>query len=528
MAEKFPTTPPTPPTPPEKAKEEAGGKDVEELMRMLGVSPIKREQITKPEDQPVVKHEEPTSYAEMFKPPKPEKPKAEKKIPEAEFKEMGVSEEFDVEKALEEPGAFEFVTKYAVDVEKLSKEDIKNLLEARKTSDLVKGFYREGIMKDIGLELKDEDLDKPLDVYFVNMKDVDPKFAEHIRTSIQEFHELPKRISDKEDRLKSLSGAFGPQQLPIEKMGEYIEKARGKLGSLGIEMGQMERKREISKSMHGIKGFFNWRNSGIIQSLLGGAELGRKVVAVATEAAGKKVEGAKIKRLYEEVREAKEAKSKTVDQWRVRIAILSRQIDKLAIKSRTAAEAKAEYPKAQKELEELKEKAATLKTFFFSDYFEPATNIIKIAKDKLRENLNLIADPKKTNIKTLEKGLEKLSKLGKAEIVNLGKSELGEFEKKFDDLIEQRVGGDIAARLKKLTIDKRSPLNPIRGAVDDYLQREKLGIKDKMEIEKMIVKILTNYIKRTEPPTGETPASFWTKKVAARSYLITYHANLIK
>jgi hypothetical protein len=443
-----------------------------------------------PDDQPAVEHPEPIKIPEgALKKPTTvfETPEGKKtefvEIPEEEQKEG----DFDVGKALEHPGFFDFLNKYSgTNIEQLDKAETQKMFEAFEVSSAVKDFYKETIKKDIGIEIEDKEIQASLESYFVNSKDI-PQYAENIKSYVKEYHELPKRIAKKEEELNKLGGR---ERLKAEE--ESFRATQEKIGNLGVEVGKLTRMKEMSESMSGIKGFFNLKGNPLTRWIF------------LTE---------------KEKPEAAEARKRTVSSWQNEIKTIERAVGNLSAEARKSADRASVLAALDRASEQLKENMDALKNLFFGGYFDPARDILALSQKKLKERLNDLASPKK-GIKKLEAGLEFLEAVGKKEVEYLGKEEIGKFRTGFDKLIERKTSQNIRRGLGELRWGEAEFLGNFEKQIKKFFSVEKLGTKDKKNATDFIRKRLEAYIKMAVPPKGETAESFRAKKVAIKVLLL--------
>ncbi|GEM_PF-2842515 len=411
--------------------------------------------------------------------PLPENPDVE--FEQQEFKKEG----FDLKEAIQDEKFFDFLTEYAGEnVEALDESEIEKFQEAYKTSNEIKKFYKDVVEKDTGITLESQDL-KSLDAYFVTQKDVDPKYIEEVRQFLGEFQSFPKIIAEEEKVLADLGGkeAISQAKARVDTAGLLLERK-------GILLGQLEKKRELSKDVHGFKGFILLNNWPIL---------------------GK----------FFRTEEEDGAYQKTTEEWRKEIANLNIEIEKLADESKKSGKLQEDITKIEEESVALKDKLGALKNFFIEGGFEPAKNILDIAKEKLRQKMRVLADPEKSSVKELERGLEAAKKLSNSELVRLSDDELKKFEKQIDDALERKISSEIIKELQKLSISKVGPLKSVEKLITQYFQKEKIGTKEKKEeIEEVVIKALYEYLKKAKPAEKETNQSFKAKKIAVKCLIL--------
>ena len=285
----------------------------------------------------------------------------------AEFEKL--PEKFDLKEAAEDKDFFNFLTEYAPEnIEALSQEEIEKFHEAYKSSNEIKSFYRDIVEKDTRIKLDEKDF-KSLDVYFATQKDVDLGYVKEVRQFSREFHELPKTIVEKEKLFADLGGkeGLGLAKARVDTNGLLLERK-------GVLLGQLEKKKELSKDVHGFKGFILLNNWPIL---------------------GK----------FFRNKEEDEAYQKTTEEWRQEINNLNTEINKLSDELIRSREFQQDVAKSEEEAEALKDKAAALKNFFLEGGFEPGKNILDIAKEKVKQRMEILSNPENSSIKEIEKGL---------------------------------------------------------------------------------------------------------------------------
>lgn len=462
-------------------------------------------QPTKPGDQPIIEHPEPVKIPEGVLKAKPEEkiefPKgAEKPEVEAEtmmettvfetpegkkakFVEIPGKAAFDIGKALETPGFFEFLNKHAGQkIDELDMAQTKQLFDAFEASNTVRDFYKE-IGKDIGIELENAEIQPSLDAFFVAVKDF-PGYAEKMRGCVKEYKELPEKIAAKEQQLNQLGGR---EKAKAEE--ESFKKTWERINNLGAEVGKLTRMQEMSESMSGIKGFFNVKKNS---ELLGW-----------------------IFRTKEE----SEARKRTASSWRNEIKTIKRAVENLSAEARKSADRVSALAAQERTTEQLKENMDALRKLFFGGYFEPAKNILALSRQKLKERLSDLASPKK-DVKKLEEGLGLLETIAKKDIEYLGKEEIGKFRTGFDKLIERKTTQNIREKMAKLKLGETGSLGNLEKQLKKFFSVEKLGMKDKEAATDFIRKRLESYIRMAVPPKGEMAESFRAKKLAIKVILL--------
>lgn len=431
-----------------------------------------------PENQPAIVHPEPVEITEeMLK---------EAGFEKAEFKaEKPKEEKFELKEAIQDKDFFNFLAEYAPEnIEALDAAEIEKFQEAYKASKEIKNFYKDIIEKDTGVKLEDKDF-RTLEVYFVNQIYTNPAELKQARQFLREFYTLPEIIAGKEKQFADLGGQ------------EAIELAKARVYSSGLLLDrknmlieQLEKKRELSKDVHGFRGFILLNNWPIL---------------------GK----------FFRTKEEEEAYQKTTEEWRKEINALNSEIKSLTEEKEKYQEIQKEATKLDEELATAKDKAEALTHSFLQGGFEPAKNIFDITKEKLKQRIAVVADPNRASIKDLEKGLEEVQKLSTTEIVKFTDTELKGFEKQINDALEYKVSSEIVEKLEKMPISKIGPLRAVDELVSQYFKKEKIGSKTKrQEIEELVKKALLQYIKKTKPEAGETPQSFKAKKIAAKLLIL--------
>lgn len=440
-----------------------------------------------------VEHEEPIKISKMLEPeaPKPAPKMAEEKAPvekKGEFEKLEVTESRpDIGTIMADENFSDFLVEYAGDnVENLDRTAIEQFYEAYQASQEVKDFYQDTVEKDSGAKLEKSDF-KALDVYFINQKDLDSKFAQNTRDFLEEFKSLPAQIDAKEKEFTALGGDEALSR----------EQARLVTNSLlaprkGMELGRASKQLELRKELAELK-FFDIKKWFL--------EMGIKGIVTS--------------------KEEEEIYKKSVEQYRNETALLNSDINKIAAESEQARVLVEKLAKLKEEKNNLRERYDARRQFFFEGDFGPAKPALEAAKEGLRRSVKELADPESKSEAELIGGLELAKKLSEAKIVKLGDEEIKMFEKWFDDALEYKISDEIVQKLKEFPVTKATLAKDIENLVNGYLKKEKIGKKTKPEeIEEVVVKSLQNFLKKKKPIEGETPENFKAKKTAVKLLIL--------
>lgn len=441
------------------------------------------------EEEKAVEHPEPVRIPEEALRPEEEAVEIESKSKEA----------FDVEKALETPGYWEFLQRHGVQAETLNGEELEKYYKAYETTGAYADFYKDTIQKEAGLEMEDSEIRPALENYFVSQKDL-PKENEKMAELLNEYKETPKLTASREQALSKLLGNKDSEQIRKDRE-EWQQQAE----QLVAEKKNLEEDAEISNSMRGWRGLFNYRSYSVVrfiflirgsrpmEAIFGQSEKAREI-----ERANKlkQVEPAVwFKEALDKIPEIKKAQ-KEVEMATDRESILS-----ALEQSRTA----------------LKEHADRARGLIFGEMFDPMNKILGLTSARLKERLKEISDPKQKNLKKLREGINLIEKLENSDVEYLEKAELGKFTKSINQLIERKVSMGIREKLTKIPIGETGPLQFIKKIQDGL---EKLSLENKEVSRDFIRKKLEAYIKMAVPPKGEKAESFKAKKLAVKCLLI--------
>ncbi len=373
-------------------------------------------------------------------------------------------EKFSAKQALETPGFFEFVSKYAPEkAEALDEKEMEKLFGAFQATKETTKFYQETLQQETGLSFAQAEVQPALEAYFVSKKE-SPAYLRTIVEVVQEYRKLQDEISSREASLMRLGGE--------ERIKEELEK-KGK--PLLEKKEVFKRKKAIKETMTGLRGFFNLKNSELIGWMFRNEEESL-------------------------------ARSKSLEYWQKQVEEITPEAEKYE-----------KIEEALKKLEEQREQAVNFKSAFFDSRVEPVKEIMAMTREKIVEKLQGLADPKQTDMRKINEGLELVQKLGTSDLGIMETKQLSKFEEKFDQLIKKKAADHLNEQIKKLEIGP-SALGYLERKINQYL-REELVLKDKERAKRHIRKRLETYLKRTIPPKGETKESFRAKKIAIKCLL---------
>lgn len=427
------------------------------------------------------------------------------KIPEEalrpEEEEVGAKEAFDVEKALETPGYWEFLQRHGAQPETLSGAELEKYYKAYETTGVYAGFYKDTIQKEAGLEMEDSEIRPALENYFVSQMEM-PKENEKMAELLKEYKETPQIIASREQALGKLLGNKDSEQIRKDRE-EWQQRAE----QLVAEKKNLEEDAEISNSMRGWRGLFNYRSYSVVRFifLIKGSRPMEAIFGESEKA--REIERANKLKQIEPAVWFKEALDKIPE------------IKKAQKEAEKAADRESILSALEQSRAALKEHADRARGLIFGEMFDPMKKILGFTSARLKEQLKEIANPKQKSLKKLKEGIALIEKLENSDVEYLEKAELGKFAKNINQLIERKVSMAIREKLTKIPIGETGPLGFIKKMEDNL---EKLSSKDGEIPSDLIRKKLEAYIKMAVPPKGEERESFRAKKLAVKCLLIKW------